>query len=127
MNSMKIYVQSGLTSNGFDVEVYNERGLLLYKNNFRFGYNASCKKEYAEEALRECEMAQVFMWDRLCFPKPYAGDIIKMLKKHYDITDDDLEVCPGKNAFLQREVSEDDVIDFAKDFIVGLRKNKNTI
>ena len=100
-NILFIRTESGLNADGFDVEVYENDDSntqnKIFTERYRYGYNASYKKDFAEEY------------------KPFTTDILVELANKYNI--DKITVGAGTYVFSGKPMTEDDCKDFVKKYI----------
>ena len=103
-NAMTIRVASGLNANGCDIVVTDAEGNVLHKEEYRYGYNASHSKKWAE-------------W----YPeKPFMGDIIDGLCSKYGIDKSAITFKAGANVFSGTDVSDAAVTEFRNNFVESL-------
>lgn len=100
-NKMTIRVTSGLNADGCDIVVTDSEGNILHKGEYRYGYNASHSKKWAE-------------W----YPeKPFMRDIIDGLCSKYDIDKSAITFKSGSNVFNGTDVSDASVVEFKNKFV----------
>ena len=103
-NKMTIRVASGLNANGCDIVVTDAEGNILHKEEYRYGYNASHSKKWAE-------------W----YPeKPFMRDIIDGLCSKYGIDKSAITFKAGANVFSGNDVSDAVVVEFRNNFVESL-------
>ena len=103
-NKMTIRVASGLNADGCDILVTAADGSVLHKEEYRYGYNASHNRKWAE-------------W----YPeKPYMKDIIDGLCAKYDIAKSDIIFKCGANVFAGCEVTDAAVREFKNNYVESL-------
>lgn len=103
-NKMTIRVASGLNANGCDIVVTDAEGNILHKEEYRYGYNASHSKKWAE-------------W----YPeKPFMRDIIDGLCSKYGIDKSAITFKAGANVFSGTDVSDASVVEFRNNFVESL-------
>ncbi len=99
MNALRIKVTSGISSDGFDVTVVDDRNHPVYEHSYSYGGDASWNKGFASE------------------DKPYVSDIIKSLCDKYDIPKENIFVSAGMNVFAGKPVRSDNVERFKTKYI----------
>lgn len=103
-NKMTIRVASGLNADGCDIVVTDAEGNILHKEEYRYGYNASHSKKWAE-------------W----YPeKPFMRDIIDGLCSKYGIDKSAITFKAGANVFSGTDVSDASVVEFRNNFVESL-------
>ena len=103
-NKMTIRVASGLNANGCDIVVTEAEGNILHKEEYRYGYNASHSRKWAE-------------W----YPeKPFMRDIIDGLCSKYGIDKSAITFKAGANVFSGTNVSDASVVEFRNNFVESL-------
>ena len=103
-NKMTIRVASGLNANGCDIVVTDAEGNILHKEEYRYGYNASHSRKWAE-------------W----YPeKPFMRDIIDGLCSKYGIDKSAITFKAGANVFSGTNVSDASVVEFRNNFVESL-------
>lgn len=103
-NKMTIRVASGLNADGCDIVVTDAEGNILHKEEYRYGYNASHSKKWAE-------------W----YPeKPFMKDIIDGLCSKYGIDKSAITFKAGANVFSGTDVSDASVVEFRNNFVESL-------
>lgn len=103
-NTMTIRVASGLNADGCDIVVTAADGSVLHKEEYRYGYNASHNRKWAE-------------W----YPeKPYMKDIIDGLCAKYDIAKSDIIFKCGANVFTGNDVTDASVREFKNNYVESL-------
>lgn len=116
-NQMTIFVYSGISSNGFDVDIVDSSGQRLFLKQYRYGYNASYDRKHAQYAHEDVANAKKYGWRGSYTEKPYAADIIDDLCKKYNIDKSEIQFAKGKNIFKQDNVSDDTVSRFIQDYL----------
>ena len=101
-NILFIRTESGISADGFDVEIYenndNEpKPTKIFRACYRYGYNASYEKSWANEE------------------KPFTSDILVDLVNKYNI--DKITIGAGTFVFSGESMTEDDCKDFVKTYI----------
>ena len=96
-NTITVIVTSGISSDGFILDVFDDSGKLIERANFGYGYNASYRKDIATDKA------------------PYARDIIPSYCERYQA--ESVEVKPGENVFLGGQARTEDVLRFKRDYI----------
>ena len=105
-NKMTIRVASGLNADGCDIVVTDAEGNILHKGEYRYGYNASHSKKWAE-------------W----YPeKPFMKDIIDDLCARYGIDKSAIVFKAGTNIFSGSDVSDAAVVEFRNNFVESCLK-----
>lgn len=103
-NKMTIRVACGLNADGCDIVVTDAEGNILHKEEYRYGYNASHSKKWAE-------------W----YPeKPFMRDIIDGLCSKYSIDKSAITFKSGSNVFSGTDVSDASVVEFRNNFVESL-------
>lgn len=103
-NKMTIRVASGLNANGCDIVVTDAEGNILHKEEYRYGYNASHSRKWAE-------------W----YPdKPFMRDIIDGLCSKYGIDKSAITFKAGANVFSGTNVSDASVVEFRNNYVESL-------
>ena len=103
-NKMTIRVASGLNTDGCDIVVTDAEGNVLHKEEYRYGYNASHSRKWAE-------------W----YPeKPFMRDIIDGLCSKYGIDKSAITFKAGANVFSGNDVSDASVVEFRNNFVESL-------
>ena len=105
-NTITILPISGINSDGFKVIVNNEAGEEIFKQEYRYGINASYDRKFAKYAEDDIENAKKYNWKNTPSPKPYVADIINGLCNQYDINKNDIQFTPGDNTFTGDKVSD---------------------
>lgn len=114
---MVITVQSGLNSDGFDVDIF-KNDKKVFHNDYRYGYNASYDPKYAKYAEDDYNNAKKYGWDSSYYTlKPYVTDIVKDLMQKYNLDLDDIVLIPGKNVFKGDYVNDKDVQRFNREYL----------
>lgn len=112
-----ITVQSGLNSDGFDVDIF-KNDKKVFHNDYRYGYNASYDPKYAKYAEDDYNKAKKYGWDSSYYTlKPYVTDIVKDLMRKYNLDIDDIVLISGKNTFTGDPVNDKDVQRFNKKYL----------
>jgi len=98
---MEITVISGISGDGFEVEIARP-DFVLFKQNYRYGYNANYKKSWGDAKA------------------PYTTDIIKALMIKYKIALEDIIVKPGVYVFSGKTMGDDEAFEFVKRYLTEL-------
>ena len=115
---MIITIFSEMSSDGCDIEILNGNKV-LFKDSYRYGYNASYNRKFAKYAHQDVINAQKY--GRTGYvERPYIGDIITELCKKYNIDKHDIIFKQGKNVFKGDSVSSKKVSDFINNHIDGI-------
>ena len=96
---MEITIASGISADGFNVEVLTSKDAVEFKNQYRYGYDASYSK------------------GRMDKDKPYTGDVIQTLMDKYKIKRDDIHVIPGVYVFSGRQMGEEEAVKFIQEYM----------
>lgn len=100
-NILFIRTESGISADGFDVEIYeideSNTQNKICRETYRYGYNASYDKSWANEE------------------KPFTSDILIELVNKYNI--DKITIGAGTYVFSGKSMTEDDCKDFVKKYI----------
>jgi hypothetical protein len=116
--TMIITIFSEISADGCDIEIVNG-DKVLFKDSYRYGYNASYNRKYAKYAHQDAINAQKY--GRTGYAEqPYIGDIITELCKKYNIDKHDIIFKQGKNVFNGNSVSSKKVSDFINNHIDGI-------
>ncbi len=95
-NKMIISPISGINSDGFIIEIKDIDGKGIYKQEYRYGYNAAYDRSFADEK------------------SIYVADIINDLCSRYSIDKSTIDVVAGDNKFTGKKVSNTFVDNFKK-------------
>ncbi len=102
MKQMFIKVMSGISADGFEIEI--KEGLAsLFAEQYRYGYNASFNRSWADEK------------------KPFTTEIVAALMTEYGVARKDIIVSQGKNVFRGDLVDADRVTDFENNYLMHLK------
>lgn len=93
-----IQPHSGISAEGFNVYIY-EGDKLINKKEYRYGYNASYSKEWAEIAHKDVENSIKYNWQEKCSEKPYVTDILEKVAKENGLSLNELEFIDGEYVF----------------------------
>lgn len=99
MNALKIKVKSGISSDGFDVTVVDDRNHPVYQHSYSYGWDVSWNKSFASK------------------DKPYVSDVIKSLCDKYTISKENIFVYAGTNMFAGKSVRSDNVERFKTKYV----------
>lgn len=122
--SIIITIFSEISSDGCDIEIVNGNKV-LFKDSYRYGYNASYNRKYANYAHHDVINAQKY--GRTGYmERPYIGDIITELCKKYNIDKHDIIFKQGKNVFTGNSISSKKVRDFINNHIDGGNHNEKS-
>ena len=99
MNALKIKVKSGISSDGFDVTVVDDRNHPVYEHSYSYGWDVSWNKSFASK------------------DKPYVSDVIKSLCDKYTIPKENIFVYAGTNMFAGKSVRSDNVERFKTKYV----------
>ena len=110
-NTMIISPLSGINSDGFNIIINNEAGEEIFKQEYRYGINASYDRKFAKYAENDVEKANKYNWKNTPSLKPYVKDIVDDLCREYNISSDSIEITAGDNIFTGGKVSDKFVAD----------------
>lgn len=113
-NKMTIMPLAGINSDGFTVVINNAAGEELFKKEYRYGYDASYKREFARRAEKDYNDSIKYGWKTSRTLKPYVADIVDELCIKYGIDKNSIEFVPGKNIFNGGSVTGDFVDSMKK-------------
>ena len=102
MNSndiIKIYINSGISGDGFTIAVEDSNHNIIDKKSYHYGYNASYDKRFADSK------------------KPYVTDIINDWCDKYNQNIQDVQIIPGTNTFKGDAVSSRSVDEFKNKYL----------
>ena len=115
MNILCVKIQSGLNSDGFEVQIQDESGAKVFSENYHYGWNASYKREFAKYAHEDVVNAKKYGWKSAYCEKPYTTDILEGLVKKYHV--EKIYVSPGKYVFSSQPMGSKEVKEFINRYI----------
>jgi len=101
---MKITITSGISADGFNVEVVNSESVVTFKNKYSYGYDASYSRHRSNEL------------------KPYTTDIVKGLMLKYGVKFEDIEVLPGIYVFNGEKMTQKEVVEFTEKYLTEINE-----
>lgn len=97
MITMCVISNSGVNADGFNVKIQDETETKIFEGQYRYGYNVSYSKEFANNE------------------KPFITDILVDLVNKNNV--EKIIVTAGKYIFSGKPISDKDVEKFVKDYI----------
>lgn len=108
MAKMKVNFVNGISADRVYIQIFNDAGELLLKEEYLYGYNASHTRIFENIARRDHDNAERCGWSN-CYPlKPFIGDILRDLIETYYIGNDDIEY-DGYLTYSGRPMTKEEV------------------
>ena len=105
---MEITPHSGISADGFKVEIISSKEVTVARKSYAYGYDASYSPTSDEK-------------------RPYTTDIIAALMSDYKVKIDEITVRPGVYVFSGTKMTEGDCIEFIEKYLVKLGYEKERV